>query len=123
DRAVVEHGLVKSLPFTDSVAYSEEEKLSFYLSTKESREEHWEEIKELLEKNKDLFPVYLREMGRANARLLKKRLKAVGVKQGWFAAAGETIVASSKTREDLERLIETIIPLNGKNSVHIFEVK
>jgi hypothetical protein len=41
----------------------------------------------------------------------------------WFAAAGETIVASSKTKKDLERLIESIIPINGKNSVHIFELK
>ena len=122
-RAVMEHGLVKSLPFTRPTVYTDEEKLSFYLSTKESREENWEEIEEMLEKNKNLLPTYLREMGRANSRLLKKRLRNVGVKKGWFAAAGETIVASSKTRKDLERLIESIIPINGKNSVHIFELK
>jgi hypothetical protein len=123
DRAIMEHGLVKSLPFTKSTVYTDEEKLSFYLSTKESREENWAEIEEMVQKNKNLHPTYLREMGRANSRLLKKRLKNVGVKKGWFAASGETIVASSKTRKDLESLIESIIPINGKNSVHIFELK
>ena len=123
DRAVMEHGLVKSLPFAGSIAYDEEEKLAFYLSTKESREENWAEIEEMIEKNKNLLPTYFREMGRANSRLLKKRLRNVGVKKGWFAASGETIVASSKTKGDLEKLVETIIPNDGKKSVFIFELK
>ena len=123
DRAVMEHGLVKSLPFTKPTVYTDEEKLSFYLSTKESREENWAEIEEMLQKNKNLLPTYLREMGRANSRLLKKRLRNVGVKKGWFAAAGETIVASSKTKGDLEKLVETIIPNDGKKSVFIFDLK
>jgi hypothetical protein len=123
DRAKMEHGLVKSLPFIRPTAYTDEEKLSFYLNTKESREENWEEIEEMLEKNKGLIPTYLREMGRVNSRLLKKRLRNVGVKKGWFAAAGDTIVASSKTKGDLEKLVETIIPNDGKKSVFIFELK
>ena len=40
NRAIMEHGLVKSLPYEDSVVYSEEEKLSFHLSTRERREEN-----------------------------------------------------------------------------------
>jgi hypothetical protein len=123
DRAIMEHGLVKSLPFTKPTVYTDEEKLSFYLSTKESREENWAEIEEMLQKNKNLLPTYLREMGRANSRLLKKRLRNVGVKKGWFAAAGDTIVASSKTKGDLEKLVENIIPNDGKKSVFIFELK
>jgi hypothetical protein len=50
----MEHDLVKSLQYEDSVVYSEEGKLSFYLSTKEPREENWKEIEELLRKNRDL---------------------------------------------------------------------
>lgn len=123
DRAIMEHGLVKSLPYKSSVTYSAEEKLIFYLSTKESREMHLEEITDLMRKNKDLLPTYLMMMGRANSRSLKKRLKDVGVKRGWFAIADDVIVASSKTRDDLERLVENIIPNHGKDSVYIFEFK
>jgi hypothetical protein len=119
----MEHGLVKSLPYKSSVTYSAEEKLIFYLSTKESREMHLEEITDLMRKNKDLLPTYLMMMGRANSRSLKKRLKDVGVKRGWFAIADDVIVASSKTRDDLERLVENIIPNHGKDSVYIFEFK
>jgi hypothetical protein len=32
-------------------------------------------------------------------------------------------VASSKTKEDLEKLVEEIIPNHGKESVYTFEVK
>lgn len=123
DRAVMKHGLVKSLPFAGSVPHSPEEKLSFYLSTKESREEHWEEIEQLLQTNKNLRPTYLREMGRANSRLLKKRLRAVGVKKGWFAVADSVVVASGKTKKDLETLVEYLISNHGKKAVYIFELK
>lgn len=123
DRAIMKHGIVKSLPFTGSVPHSPEEKLSFYLSTKESREEHWEEIEQLMQKNKNLLPTYLREMGRANSRLLKKRLRAVGVTKGWFALANDVIVASGKTKKDLESMVEYLFSNHGKESVYVFELK
>jgi hypothetical protein len=122
-RSVMDHGLVASLPYEKSVAFSAEEKLTFYLGTKENREENWQEIEKLMEKNKDLIPIYLRMMGRANARQLKKHLKDVGVKKGWFAVANDVIVASSKTKEDLEKQVEEIIPNHGKESVYIFKFK
>jgi hypothetical protein len=121
-RAIMTHGLVQSLPYKETAPYSDKEKLEFYLSTKESREENWQEIEELLE-NKELYPTYLQMMGKANARSLKKRLRTVGVKKGWFAIANNVIVASSKTKEDLEKLVEEIIPNHGKESVYTFEVK
>lgn len=123
NRAMMEHGLVKSLPYEDSVVYSEEEKLSFYLGTRERREENWKEIEELLRKNRDLRSTYLRMMGKANLRSVKRRLRAVGVKRGWFAIADDVIVAGSETKEDLEMLVEDIIPNRGKESVYIFEFK
>jgi len=123
DRAIMKHGLVKSLPFTGSVPHSPEEKLSFYLSTKENREEHWEEIEQLLQTNKNLRPTYLREMGKANSRLLKKQLLAVGVKKGWFAVADNVIVASGKTKKDLETLVQYLISEHGKKAVYVFELK
>ena len=62
-------------------------------------------------------------MGKANSRALKKNLKRVGVKRGWFAVANNVIVASSKTKEDLEKQVEEIIPNHGKESVYIFKFK
>jgi hypothetical protein len=122
DRSIMRHGIVTSLPHQDSVSCSAEEKLSFYLSTKERREENWEEIEELLE-NEKLLPTFFREMGKANSRSLKKRLKNAGVKSGWFAIANDVIVASGKTKGDLEKLVEELIPNHGKESVYIFEFK
>jgi len=121
ERALMKHGLIESLPFQGSVGFSDEEKLSFYLSTKERREDNWEEIEQLLE-NEKLLPVFLREMGKANSKAMRKRLKQVGVKRGWFAIANNVVVASSKTREDLEALVENMMP-HGKKSVYIFELK
>lgn len=123
NRAIMEHGLIKSLPYEKTGGHSDEEKLTFYLSTKESRDENWNEIEELMQKNKDLLPTYLRVMGKANSRALKNQLKAVGVKKGWFAVSNDVVVASGKTKEDLEKLVETVIPTHGKESVHIFELK
>ena len=122
ERTVMEHGLVESLPYQEPAKPSEEEKLEFYLSTKERREQNWEEIEKLL-KNTDLQPTYFREMGKANARQLKKQLRNVGVKSGWFAVANNVIVASGKTKKDLERIVENIIPNHGKESIYVFEFK
>lgn len=122
DHSLMEHGLVETLPYQGSVGFSDEEKLLFYLSTKERREENLEEIEELL-KNKDLLPTYLREMGKTNSRSLKKQLRNVGIKSGWFAIANDVIVASAKTKKDLEIIADQIMPHHGKESVHIFELK
>ena len=122
DRSTMKHGLVESLPYQGHVALNDDEKLAFYLSTKERREENWEEIEELLE-NEKLLPIFLREMGKTNSRAMKKRLKQVGVKKGWFAISNNVVVASSKKKEDLEKLVEELIPNRGKESVYIFEFK
>ena len=122
ERSVVEHGLVESLPYKKRVNYSDEDKLTFYLSAKERREENWEEIEKLLE-NKNLLPLYLREMGKANSRSLKKQLRDAGVKRGWFAIAKDVVVASAKTREELESTVEYVIPNHGKESIYSFELK
>jgi hypothetical protein len=121
DRSIMQHGLVQSLPYRGPVALSDSEKLAFYLSTKERREENWEEIEALLE-NEKLLPTFLQEMGKANSKAMRKRLKGVGVKSGWFAIANNVVVASGKTREDLEALVENMMP-HGKESVYIFELK
>jgi hypothetical protein len=94
ERTVMKHGLFESLPYQGSVGVSNEEKLAFYLSTKERREENWEEIEQLLEDEK-MLPIFLREMGKANSKAIRKRLKGVGVKKGWFAIANN-VVASAK---------------------------
>ena len=94
ERALMEHGLVESLPYQGSAGCTGEEKLSFYLSTKERREEHWEEIEQLLEDEK-MLPVFLREMGRANSRAMKKRLKKRRSKK-W-------LVRHSKQRDSIKQ--------------------
>jgi hypothetical protein len=63
DDAILKYGLVTSLPYAgdEKAKYTDEEKLTYYLQTKERREEHFEEIEELLRKNPSLLPSYHRE--------------------------------------------------------------
>jgi hypothetical protein len=91
DDAIVKYGLIKSLPFTpeDGKEYTDEERLLYYLKTKERGEEHYEEVERILRKNPALLPVYHGQLGRANSRRQSDLLREVGVEHGWFAIAGD----------------------------------
>lgn len=125
DDAIIEHGLIRSLPSTpeEGGGYGDEEKLLYYLKTKERREEHYEEIEKMLRRNRALIPVYHREMGRVNSRRQSDLLRDVGVERGWFAIAGDVIVASGRTRDDVERAVDAILPEDKRRAAYIFELK
>ncbi|MGB9729898.1 MAG: hypothetical protein ACP5OK_07905 [Thermoprotei archaeon] len=123
DHAILEHGLITSLPHISKIKFTEEEKLRYYLSTKERREEHAEEIEELLHKNPELLPLYYKELGRINSRQYVKQLKKLGIKKGWFAILGETIIASGLSKEEVQKIIDKILPQDKKNAIYIFQIK
>ena len=125
DNAIVRHGLVRSLPYmaAEGTGFIDKEKLLFYMKTAEKREEHYEEIAQIIRKNRGLLPVYHREMGRANARRHHDMLRDVGVQRGWFAIADDVIVASGVTKDDVEKAVNAILPQEKRRAVYMFELK
>jgi hypothetical protein len=125
DDAIVKYGLVKSLPYTpaESVGYTDEQKLLFYMKTKERREEHYEEIERILGENPGLLPVYHREMGRANSRRQLDLLREVGVESGWFAIASDVVVASGRTKDEVQKAVDAILPQDKRDAAYLFELK
>jgi len=77
----------------------------------------------MLRRNRALIPVYHREMGRVNSRRQSDLLRDVGVERGWFAIAGDVIVASGRTRDDVERAVDAILPEDKRRAAYIFELK
>jgi hypothetical protein len=124
DDAIISYGLVRSYPFSPKgkKEYTDEEKLVYYLKTRERREEHCEQIDEILHRNPGLFPIYHREMGRVNSGHLTELLRNVGVVKGWFAAAGDVIVASGTAKDEVQKGVEAILPKEKRGAVHVFEL-
>jgi hypothetical protein len=124
DNAILKHGLVKSLPFTpeEKKEHTDEEKLLYYLKTKERREEHYGEIEDLLSGNPLLLPLYHREIGRANSRRQGDLLREVGIERGWFAIAGAVIIASGRTREEVQKAVDAVLPEDKRRAAFIFEL-
>ena len=121
-RAKSMFGIIISLPFTGKEKMSDEEKLRLYLRTKRSRMIHAEEIEELIRKNPRLLDVYHQEMGKIAARKYKRELRKKGITRGWFAILDEEIIASGRTREELEKILDSIIPKDRKKHVYIFKL-
>ncbi len=100
-------GIITTLPVSsEEIKSDDSEILRGYLKTEYSRDEHHEEIWELIGKNPDLMVVYCEEMGRVHARTYKKRLKEAGVVEGWFALIDGMIIAGGKTREEVDKNFE-----------------
>lgn len=125
DDAIIRYGLIKSLPSIpeEKREHTDEEKLLYYLKTRERREEHYEEIERVLRRNPALVPVYHREMGRANSRRQSDLLREAGVERGWFAITGDVIIASGRTRDEVQRAVDAILPEDKRKAAHVFELK
>ncbi|MGQ9625241.1 MAG: hypothetical protein ACUVXA_19265 [Candidatus Jordarchaeum sp.] len=116
-------GIITSLPFIEKEEkQSDADKLKFYLKSESNRERYWEEIDELI-KDPNLLTLYHQEMGKIHAKTLGKRLREVGLTQGWFATLEGEIVASGTTREEVERIANDIVPAEKRNFVYIFQLK
>jgi len=62
-------------------------------------------------------------MGRANSRHQVELLRDVGIEKGWFAISGEVIIASGRTRDEVERAVNAILPESKKGAAYVFELK
>lgn len=117
-------GIITSLPFSlKKVEQSDADKLRFYLRSERNRETYREEIEKLINKNPDLLALYHQEMGKIHARTYGKWLREIGVTKGWFAILEGMIIASGSTKDEVEKVLERILPPRKKEFVYIFQLK
>ena len=117
-------GIITTLPFTaKSLEQSDEEKLKLYLKNEHNRELYWNEIVYLSGKSPELLRLFHQEMGRINARAYSKRLRDIGIDQGWFAIIEGIIVAGGTTRNEVERVVRDLVPEGKRAFVYIYQFK
>ena len=117
-------GIITSLPFSiEDVEQNDATKLKFYLKSVRNREMYWDEIDELIDKDPDLLTLYHQEMGRIHARTYRKRLREAGLTNAWFAILEGITIASGTTKDEVERILQTILPTEKIKFVYIFRLK
>ncbi len=117
-------GIITSLPFsTEKVEQNDAANLRFYLRSKRNREMYWEEIEELIDKDPDLLTLYHQEMGKIHARTYGKRLREIGLTNAWFAILEGMTIASGATKDEVERILQYILPTGKRKFVYIFRLK
>jgi len=118
------YGIITSLPFSpEESASSDSERLRGFLSSQESRDIHWQEIEEMIRKDPGLLPVYSQEMGKVHARRYRKRLREIGIKEGWFATIDGIIIAGGAAQEEVEKAVAVLLPPEKRKLVYIFHLK
>ena len=123
-QAKTSYGIITSLPFSaEKSGPTDSEKLRGFLKSQDSRDIHWQEIEELIEKNPELMAVYSEEMGRVHARIYRKRLKEIGVKDGWFGIIDGMIIAAGSTQTDVEMTLKSLLPIEKRKLVYLFRLK
>ena len=117
-------GIITSLPFsTEKVEQNDAANLRFYLRSKRNREMYWEEIEELINKDPNLLTLYHQEMGKIHARTYGKRLREIGLTNAWFAILEGMTIASGATKDEVERILQCILPTEKRKFVYIFQLK
>ena len=114
-------GIITSLPWVEKEE-SDVELLKSYLSSEAMREKYWEEI-EKLKKDSNLLTVYHQEMGKVHARTFGRCLSEIGLRNAWFTILEGEIVAGGSTREEVERILDEIIPAEKRNFAYIFHLR
>lgn len=118
-------GIVTSLPFSlKERKESDENLLKFYLKNQKNREEYYEEIQDLMSKNKGLLTIYYQETGKHNATKYSKKMRGYIADNTsvWFAIIDDVIVASGKTQQDVEKNLDNTISGEKRNFAYIFKV-
>lgn len=100
---------------------ADEELLRFYARNEANREDYGYEIEKLVKKNPSLQKVYSQEIGRSNARKLRKRLSGLGLAPAWFAVFEDVIIASGQTEAEVKAQIAHLLPEEKREHIHVFQ--
>jgi len=117
------HGVITSLPAPEEKERSDEEMLRFYMRSKGSRVRYEGEIEGLVAKDSGLLRVYHHELGKVDAKWYRRRLRGLGLTRGWFAVFEGIIVAGGGSREEVERVLDGIVPSEKRELAYIFQLR
>jgi len=123
EEAKAKYGIISSLKSSNELEQSDEDKLKFYLKNQTNRQNYQTQIKELINKNRDLLILYHQELGKVHSKSYSKQLRNLGFSNLWFAILSGIIIASGRTRQDLEHLLDNITPLHQRPLTYIFHLK
>ena len=121
-RVKAAHGIITSFDESEK-QQSDADLLKFYLRTQASREEYAGEIYQLTRKDKSLSRLYHQEMGRIHATSYKRSLHDIGVKNAWFGILQGIIVAGGATKQEVEQVVQEIVPAEKHALIYIFQFK
>lgn len=99
----------------------DEDLLRFYLKNKQNREEFWEEINKILQKDSSLKNVYHNEIGKSYVREVKKIFSDISIKEGYFAIVNSQVITSGKSENEVKERLKEILPEDKITSAHIFK--
>lgn len=118
-------GIVTSLPFSpeEEEEKSPQERLKFYLQNKRNREVYAQEIQSLIASHPNLLAYYHREMGKKKARTLGKRLRKIGIENGWFAVYQGLIIASGEKKGTAQMVVKELLPSSKRDFVYYYQLQ
>jgi hypothetical protein len=119
------YGLITQLPIDEKIKKledSDENTLTALMKSKSSIDHNWYKIEELLERNPSLGNLYEQLWGKLNARNKKKALKKLGIKGYHFAITGDTVIASGKSKKEVETKVKSMLDKKMIDSIYYFKL-
>lgn len=124
EKAKSEYGIIDKLPYVPPTEKkSNADLLLFYMKNEKNRTNYRDEIASLIHKEPGLTTLYHQEMGKIGAKKYKKHLHYIGIHNAWFAVLEGIIIASGRTKPEVQKLVNELVPKEKINFVYIFQVK
>ena len=113
--------IIETLPAPQEEAEPDDtEQLRFYMKNKRNRNRYAEEIEALKDKSLELDQIYHEELGKAQARSLGRELRETDLNEAYFAIYDERIIASGTTTEQVQEILDDIMPDGKENHPYIY---
>ncbi len=125
NKAKAKYGIITSLPIdskTQRLKFTDEDKLRLYMKNASSRDQNWYEIEELIDSNPSLRSLYYHLWGKINSRGKRKALKELDIKNYYFAIYNDVIIASGKTKKDVETQLKQMLNTEEIKATYLFKV-
>lgn len=113
-------GIIETLPAPEESETSDAEQLRFYMKNKRNRERYAAEIESLKDESPELERIYHEELGKARARSLGRELRDLDLNEAYVAIYDERIVASGTTKEQVQQILDEIMPAGTGNHPYIY---
>ncbi len=123
EEIIMKRGIISRLDKKEPVQKkSDEDLLKFYMKSERNQDRFFEDIEKLKNKTPELKAAYNYEVGRINARHIKKQLKNQDIK-GCFGILLFQVIASGSTKNEMLKNLKSILPEHRIKEVYIMKLK